>query len=125
MERFLGKKYKLDRVENFDAVMIELGMNSVLRKIAKTLSTVVQLTKNNDEYSLNTTILLMTTSQKFKINVEKDVTTLDGRKIREVFSKESDNVLIERQIGEKTMTITRTFYDDQLIVVAEIAGVIF
>lgn len=117
LEKFLGKKYKLDRTENFDAIMIELGINSILRKISKTLTTVVQLTRKEDVYSLNSTILLLTTSQKFKLGEGKDVTTQDGRKVNNIFTIE-DNKLIEQQIGEKTFTIVREYFDEEMIVTA-------
>lgn len=85
-----------------------------MRKIAGTLSTTVQLVKNGDEYSLKTSMLLLTTSQKFKLGEEKDVTTTDGRKVKNVFTIEG-NTLTEKQIGQKTFTIIREFFDDEMI----------
>lgn len=86
------------------------------------MTTTVQLTKKGDEYSLNSTILLLTTSQKFKVGEAKDVTTQDGRKVKNVFTIE-DNKLIEQQIGEKTLTIVREYSDDELIVTTSMGGV--
>jgi len=45
MEKFLNKKYKLDRCENLDDMLKEFGVNAMMRKIAATMSTVVQLVK--------------------------------------------------------------------------------
>lgn len=99
------------------------GMNALMRKIAKSFTTVVQLTKKDDQYSLNTTILLFSTSQKFILGEGKDVTTLDKRKVKNVFTIE-DNKLIEKQIGEdRTLTITREFFDEELIVTSTFGGV--
>ena len=114
MEQFLNKKYKLDRTENFEAMMKEMGFNSVMIKIAKTFTTVVQLTKKGDVYSLNSTIMLFSTSQKFKLGEGKNVTTSDGRKVINIFEIEG-NKLIEKQIGEKTLIIEREYSDDQMI----------
>lgn len=87
------------------------------------MTTTVQLVKKDDStYSLNSTILLMTTSQKFKLGEEKEVTTLDGRKIKNIFTIQG-NTLIEKQLGEKSLTITREFSDDQMIVVSTIGEV--
>lgn len=86
------------------------------------MTTTVQLTKKDDEYSLNSTILLLTTSQKFKVGEAKDVTTQDGRKVKNVFTIE-DNKLIEQQIGDKTLTIVREYSDDELIVTTSMGGV--
>lgn len=66
---------------------------------------------------------MLTTSQKFKVGEEKDVTTQDGRKIKNVFTIEG-NKLIEKQIGEKTLTIIREYSDDELIVTTEMGQVV-
>lgn len=79
--------------------------------------------KSDDTYSLNSTIMLLTVSQKFKLGEGKDVTTQDGRKVNNIFTIEG-NKLIEKQIGEKTMTITREFFDDQMIAVSSIGSVV-
>lgn len=115
MEKFLSKKYKLERSENLDEMLMEMGMNSLTRKIAKSLPTKVQLTKEGDIYTLHTTILLLSTSQKFKLEEGKDITTPDGRKVHNSFYIEG-NKLIEKQVGEKTMTITREFFEHEMIV---------
>ncbi|KAG5681929.1 hypothetical protein PVAND_011332 [Polypedilum vanderplanki] len=115
MEKFLNKKYKLDKCENLDEFLMEMGMNSITRKIAKTLTTTLQLTKKSDgTYSLNSTILVFSTSQKFTLGVGKDLTTTDGRKVNNIFYIEG-NKLIEKQIGERTLIIEREFFDDHLI----------
>lgn len=96
----------------------------MLRKLSSSMSTTVQLVKKSDgEYSLNSTILLMTTSQKFTLNEEKDVTTLDGRKVKISFIIEG-NKLIENQVGEKTLRIVREFFDDEMIATSSISGVV-
>lgn len=87
------------------------------------MTTTVQLVKKDDEtYSLNSIIMLLKTSQLFKLDEEKEVTTADGRKVMNSFSIEG-NKLIEKQIGEKSMVIEREFFDDQLIVVSKIGDV--
>lgn len=95
-----------------------------MRKLAQTMTTTVQLVKKeNDIYSLNTIILLLTTSQKFKLDEVKEVTTADGRKVKNSFSIDG-NKLIEKQIGEKSLIIEREFFDDKLIVVSKIGDVV-
>lgn len=95
-----------------------------MRKAAGSMSTVVQLTKKSEtEYSLNSTILLFTTSQKFTPGVGKNVKTVDGRKVFNVFEIDGSK-LIEKQIGEKTMIIEREFFDDELIVTSSIGDVV-
>lgn len=95
-----------------------------MRKVAKSLTTKVQLVKLDDStYSLNTVIMLLTTSQKFKLNEEKEIKTQDGRSVKNSFSIDG-NTLTEKQIGEKPMTIVREFFDDEMIVTSTIGGVV-
>lgn len=95
----------------------------MIRAITKKLTTTVQLTKKDGgTYSLNSIILFVTTSQKFKLNEALDVTTADGRKVKNIFTVDG-NILIEKQIGEKTLTIIREFFDDEMIATTEINGV--
>jgi formylmethanofuran:tetrahydromethanopterin formyltransferase len=94
-----------------------------MRKLAQTITTTVQLVKKSEtDYSLNSTLLLLTTSQKFKLGEEKSVTTVDGRKVKNVFTIEG-NKLIEKQLGEKDLIIERVFFSDQLIVTSSMGGV--
>lgn len=89
-------------------------INALLRKVASSMSTTVQLVKNSDEYTLHTKMLLLTISQKFKLGEEKEITTTDGRKVKNVFTIDG-NILTEKQIGEKTFTIIREFFDDEML----------
>lgn len=96
----------------------------MMRKIASSMSTTVELVRKTDlQYCLISTILLMTTSQKFILNEGKDVTTVDGRKVKITFSIDG-NKLIENQIGEKSLVIIREFYEDEMIVTSTINGVV-
>jgi formylmethanofuran:tetrahydromethanopterin formyltransferase len=105
-------------------VFISQGINSIMRKLARTMTTTVQLVKKSEtDYSLNSTILLLTTSQKFKLGEEKSITTTDGRKVTNVFTIEG-NKLIEKQLGEKDLIIERLFFDEQLIVTSTIGSVV-
>lgn len=95
-----------------------------MKKIAKTLSTTVQLVEKPDgSFVLNSTIMLITTSQKFVLGEAKELTTSDGRKIKNIFTM-NGNKLIEEQIGEKTMTVEREFFDDVMIAKASIGDVV-
>ena len=95
-----------------------------MRKLSSSMTTTVQLVKKDDgQYSLNSTILLITTSQKFRLNEAKDVNTIDGRKVKITFSMEG-NKLIENQVGEKTMTIVREFFDEEMIATTSIRDVV-
>lgn len=145
MERFLNKKYKMERHENLDAILFEMGkkntekyfkskvklqilirwgVNAMMRKISRSLTTVLQLVKKGENrYSLNTSILIFSISQKFVIGEETDITTADGRKVKDSFTIE-DNKLIEVQKGEKTLLVVREFFDTELIVTTSCGDVV-
>lgn len=95
----------------------------MMRKIAKTITTTVQLVKKDDgSYVLNSTLMLITMPQKFRLGEEKEVTTNDGRKVKNSFTIEG-NVLTEHQIGEKYFLIIREFSEDEMIVTSTIGDV--
>lgn len=91
----------------------------MLRKIAQSAPTTVHFSKKDDFYFYNVSILMRTTSQKFKFGEELEIKTTDGRRIKNLFTFK-ENVVIEQQFGDKEMTIRREFFDDHLISVANI-----
>lgn len=68
-------------------------------------------------------MMLLTTSQKFKLDEEKEVTTTDGRKVKNVFTIDG-HTLTEKQIGEQTLTIVREFFDDEMIATSYYGNVV-
>lgn len=87
------------------------------------MSTTIQLVRKGDEYTLSTKMLLMTTTQKFKLGEVKDVTTTDGRKVKNLFTIDG-NVLTEKQIGDQTLTIVREFGDNEMIATSYYGNVV-
>lgn len=87
------------------------------------MSTTIQLVRKGDEYTLNTKMLLLTTSQKFKLDEEKEVTTPDGRKVKNMFTVDG-NTLTEKQIGDRNLTIVREFFDDEMIATSYCGNVV-
>lgn len=105
-------------------VLWSAGLNVVLRKLAKSMPATVQLVKIDEEtYSFNTIVMLMTVAQKFKPGEEVSTKSSDGRVIKSVFTIEG-NVLTEKQIGDKQFVITREFTDDEMISVSHIGSVV-
>lgn len=66
---------------------------------------------------------MLTTTQKFKLGEEKEMTTTDGRKVKNVFTIDG-NVLTEKQIGEQTFTLVREFFDDEMITTSYYGNVV-
>lgn len=68
-------------------------------------------------------MILLTTSQKFRLGEEKDFTTPDGRKVKNTFTIDG-NILTEKQVGKQTMTIVREFFDDEMIATSYCGNVV-
>lgn len=66
--------------------------------------------------------MFITMPNKFVLGEEKDVTTQDGRKVKNTFTLK-DNILTEQQIGDKHFVIVRDFGDDEMIVTSSVGGV--
>ncbi|XP_017062171.1 fatty acid-binding protein, muscle [Drosophila ficusphila] len=119
---FVGKKYKLDKSENFDEYMKELGVGLVTRKMGNSLSPTVEVTKEGDTYTLTTTSTFKTSAISFKLGEEFDEETLDGRNVKSIITLDG-NKLTQEQKGDKPTTIVREFNDGELITTLTIGSV--
>jgi Zn/Cd-binding protein ZinT len=90
-------------------------MNFITRKLAKSFSSTCYLSKISDsEYTLTTVIPILTHVQKIKIGEEIVQNTMDGRKIKNTF-KIDGNQLIEQQTEDnRKVTIVRKFFDSEM-----------
>ena len=59
-----------------------LGVNFVLRNLAKTSTPVVEISKAGDEYTLKTTTTFKTSEIKFKLGQEFEEARMDGKKVK-------------------------------------------
>ncbi|XP_021925689.1 fatty acid-binding protein, muscle-like isoform X2 [Zootermopsis nevadensis] len=113
MALVLNKKYKLASSENFDEVMKALGVGLVVRKVGNSVSPVIELTQNGDEYTITSQSTFKNTTTTFKLGQEFEEETADGRKVKSVVTQDG-NKLIQVQKGEKETTIIREFNDDEV-----------
>lgn len=86
----------------------------VLRKMGNTVSPTIHLEKNGDEFSYHTVSTFKTTVIKFKLGEEFDEETLDGRKVKSVFTL-NGNVLTQVQKTEKKSELIRTFSETEMV----------
>lgn len=119
-----GKKYKLDHSDKFDEYMKELGVGFVTRKIGNNIYPTVELIKNGEEYTLNTTSTFKDTTIKFKLGEEFDEETVDGRNVKSVCTFDGENKLIHEQKGDKPTTIVREFKDDEMTAIMTINNIV-
>ncbi|XP_070494625.1 fatty acid-binding protein-like [Chironomus tepperi] len=115
-----NRKYKLERSENFDEFLKELGVNFVIRKMASSTTSTVELVKEGDnEYSFNTISSFRTQSIKFQPGVEFIENRMDGEEVPCIITFDG-NKMIQEQKGRKPITMVRTFTDDELYLTIKI-----
>ncbi|KAG5681925.1 hypothetical protein PVAND_011328 [Polypedilum vanderplanki] len=124
MSIVFNKKYKLDRSENFDEFLKELGVNYLIRKMANSTTSTVELVKLDDEtYSFNTTSTFRSQELKFKLNEEFTEKRMDGAEVKSTITFEG-NKMIQRQKGDKEIVLERVFTQDELILTCTVNNVV-
>ncbi|XP_037923342.1 probable fatty acid-binding protein [Hermetia illucens] len=118
-----GKKYKLEKSENFDEYMKALGVGAVKRKFGNSMVPTVYMVKNGDEYELTSASTVKTSVLKFKPGVEFEDETMDGRKVRTICRFETPNKLVQEEKGDKPGTIIREFTDTELTMTLTVGDV--
>jgi len=122
MTDFTGK-FKLTTSDNFDEFLKELGVNFVLRNLAKTSTPTVEITKTDDQYSMKTVTTFKTTEIKFELGKEFEEARMDGKNVKSVMVADG-NKLIQTQGGDKEVKIVREFNGDELKVTASCGPVV-
>jgi len=121
MTEFTGK-YKLTNSENFDEFLKELGVNFVLRNLAKTSTPVIEITKDDDTYSLKTSTAIKNSEIKFKLGEEFEEARMDGKNVKTKIVADG-NKLIQTQYGDKEVSIIREFTPTELIATCKVGDV--
>merc|ERR1711936_414758 len=125
-EKYLGK---FDRTSagKYDEFLSELGVNFLLRKAATVSSPVFEVTYDagSEEWLFKTSTTLKTMELKFKLGVEFEEKTPDGREVTAIVTKEGDtfvSIQTAKKEGEKSTKITREFAGDEVIVISQVIG---
>jgi hypothetical protein len=93
-----------------------LGLNLINRKLARSIPSSTEIVKISEtEYGLNTIIPFKTHQQKFVLDQMTENDTIDGRKVKNIFTLQG-NKLIEKQIESKReVTLIREFTNNQML----------
>uniref|UniRef100_T1J6K4 Cytosolic fatty-acid binding proteins domain-containing protein n=1 Tax=Strigamia maritima TaxID=126957 RepID=T1J6K4_STRMM len=125
MAEFVGK-YKLISSENFDDYMKALNVSMVTRKLANAASPVQDIQLNGDEFYIKTSTTFKTSEIKFKLGVEFDEQTADGRTVKTTITRDG-NKLIQEQKADKpalNSTLTREFEGDTMKMVLTVGDIV-
>lgn len=87
----------------------------IVRKMANSASPTIILAKSEDgTYTFTTQSSVKTSTLTFTLNQEFDEETMDGRKVKTVFTLEG-NTLTQTQSGDKASTIIREFTETECV----------
>lgn len=97
-------KWKIQTSENFDEYMRAIGVSDDKREIAhKYLSDGSNMTQefaaDGDKWTIKTCTVMGEKTVTFTLGKELESETLDGRKVKIVFTTDGDS-LVEKQIGD-------------------------
>ncbi|XP_054715080.1 fatty acid-binding protein-like [Uloborus diversus] len=114
--------FKLVSSENFGEFLKEIGVSMVTRKLAENSKPTVEIKQEGDEFVVKT-IAFKNSEIRFKLGEEFEEKRLDGATVKTVVTLEGGK-LVQKQFGDKEVTITREVDGDTLKVVCESGSVV-
>lgn len=103
----------------FFSLLISIGVGLVTRKMGATVSPVISLNKDGDNYVLTSNSTFKNMTSKFQPGIEFDDETADGRKVKSTITIDG-NVLkeVQKDGNGKITTLERTFTDNEVKIVS-------
>ncbi|VDP30992.1 unnamed protein product [Heligmosomoides polygyrus] len=120
-------KWALDKSDNFEEYMKEVGVGLLTRKAAAHIKVQLEIKKDGDVWVCLQTSTFKNTKLEFKLGEEFEETTPDGRKFKAlVVSKDGKLIHTQKPIKaeDKPSTITRWVEGNRLITTLESGGVV-
>ena len=107
--------YLRTQEEGYEKFLSKLGVGFLIRKAATASTPVMTVTENDGKWKMTLKTVLKTNELNFKIGVEFEEKTADGRHCKTTVTKEG-NKLITHQVpikaGEKAVKVIRDFSDE-------------
>ncbi|CAG5110096.1 Oidioi.mRNA.OKI2018_I69.chr2.g4536.t1.cds [Oikopleura dioica] len=120
----LAGKWKLDKNENFDEYMKKVGVSWVLRKAGATVSSTTEITQEGDGIRVNTQSTVKSANELFMPGVEKDVTTMDGRKVKSTLVGDLNGFTITEKWDGRETTLKWELINGEVVLTLNCEGVI-
>ncbi|CAG0900291.1 unnamed protein product [Cyprideis torosa] len=102
MSKLLGVWRLVYTSDNFEAYMIEVGVNFVNRKLMMTVKPDLFVEENRGEWTITAKSTIRTVVTKFRLGEEFTETRADGVTMQSIITKEGENKLIQVQKGIAT-----------------------
>merc|ERR1719411_1023980 len=114
-----------ESADNYDKLLKELAVNWLLRTAAQASTPVVEITEEDDVWSIKSSTSLKTVELKFKLGEKFSETTPDGREV-ESLSTFEDGKLVTKQSAkkadQKSTTSVREIVGDTLVYTVTVDG---
>merc|ERR1711970_111621 len=124
---YVTGKYQMTSSDNFDGFMERLGVGLVTRKLANQSYPVVTLNKEGEQYAMTSESLVTTSVLKFKLGVQTEEWTGDGRKVLTTMTKTAPNTVRHEMFGTdggKDSFCVREFMADKMKCVSQVEDVV-
>ncbi|XP_041349584.1 sodium/calcium exchanger regulatory protein 1-like [Gigantopelta aegis] len=126
IKKKFGGKWKLDRSENFEDFLKEVGANVVMRKLAATSSPEMTISVEGDVIKIVIKSLVMTREENIKLGEEYE-SEMRGVKLSNVMVYEDGKLKIKSDpitSGYKAQQLDRDVVDGELVQVIKCGDVV-
>ncbi|TRY83008.1 hypothetical protein DNTS_006402 [Danionella cerebrum] len=117
--------WKVDRNENYEKFMEEMGVNMVKRKLASHDNLKITLEQTGDKFQVKESSTFRTLEINFTLGVTFDYSLADGTELTGAWVMEGDTLkgTFTRKDNGKVLTTTRNIVGDELVQVYSYEGV--
>ncbi|KAJ8043946.1 Myelin P2 protein [Holothuria leucospilota] len=113
MADVLVGKWKLDKNENFEKFMEVLGVGLATRKIGATVKNTNDISYDGKKFKIVQKSTFKNSEIEFELGQEFETTTVDGRKVRTVFTWENGK-LIQKEWPIKNPESAEAIYEREI-----------
>lgn len=124
LEQCLGRKYKLEKSENFDEFLKAFGVGYLVRKMAQLASPVVQLTRDGDTFTFTSASTFRRSALTFRLGEEFQEKRHDGAVVTSLIQRQDACTLFHLQRGDRDSTVTRRFTPDRLTITMQVDDIV-
>ena len=125
MENAIGR-FERASVDNYEEFLVEaLGLSTFMAKCAVGLTPIMEVTREDETWTIKTTTTIKSIALKFKLGEPFDETSPDGRDVSSIVTQDGNKfvcIQTAKKEGEKSTKSTREFTGDECIVTMEIVG---
>ncbi|MBN3272845.1 FABPI protein, partial [Polyodon spathula] len=109
--------WKVDRNDNYDKFMEQMGVNLVKRKLAAHDNLKITIAQNGDNFTVNESSTFRTVEITFTLGVPFEYSLADGTEISGTWAKEGDKLVgkFSRKDNGKELLTVREIIADELV----------